>query len=182
MLDETDRERHQKFWHGSPRWEEFATTNDTLMYWVWELSACWSAFCQLCSSLLASARGERDLKSKMELCLSNQKLVQWYLCATGLWVELFHVHQCSAPAYWTCLCKGDEQRVDVTLLDSFRFFFSLVNSNYLATDTEQNCEYNCEYPFIHWCQLLRSSPQKWNILWIVPSPWHGICSFSQNLL
>lgn len=62
--------------------------------------------------------------------------------------------------HWTCPCKGDEQRADVTPLDSFRFFFSLVNSNYLATDTEQNCEYNCEYPFIHWCQLLRSSPQK----------------------
>lgn len=29
---------------------------------------------------------------------SNQKLVQWHLGATGLRVELFHVHQCSAPA------------------------------------------------------------------------------------
>lgn len=94
----------------------------------------------------------------MELCLSNQRLVQWHLCATGLGIELFHIHQCSDTAATGRLCKRDEQRASVTLLNFIQVpFFPLDNNNYLAIDTETEL---LQLWFIYWSQVLQSSPQR----------------------
>lgn len=107
---------------------------------------------------VASGKGERDLQFKLELCLSNQKLVQWHLGATGLWVDLFHVHQCSAPASTGHVSeKGQAEAWCNSLGLHSGSFFSLDNSNYLATDTETEL---LQLWFIHWSQLLQSSLQR----------------------